>query len=193
MTVAALYVSRHGPYMAMAGVDPWTIDRDATKYAGPWPVVAHPPCGHWGRYHQRAHDDGRTGPIAVEQVRRFGGVLEHPRDSKLWRHCGLPRPGEFPDEFGGYSVKVNQYDFGHAAVKRTWLYVVGCSELPPRPVPRPLPRWPEGSPMSRRGMLECMSKIQRILTPPAFAEWLVEVATRSAATERKYFGNLLQV
>lgn len=111
MRCAALYIDeRRGPYAAMRGVDAWGIERDATRYAGPWPVVAHPPCGHWGRYAHRCHDDGHTGPIAVTQVRRWGGVLEHPRDSKLWRECGLPMPGWLPDEFGGYTIEVFQRD-----------------------------------------------------------------------------------
>jgi hypothetical protein len=180
--IAALYVSKHGPYMTMPNVDPWTADRDATQYAGPWPVVAHPPCGHWGRYHQKAHDDGRTGPVAVEQVRRFGGVLEHPKDSKLWNHCGLPYPGGFPDEHGGYSIAVNQYDWGHRASKATWLYIVGCPTVPPRPPVLPPPVYPD-TPGKTRGMLERLSKIQRSLTPPAFAEWLVSIA-RSVPTAK---------
>ena len=44
-TVAALYVQTRGVYYGVDGVDAWGLpDRDAREYAGPWPVVAHPPC-----------------------------------------------------------------------------------------------------------------------------------------------------
>jgi hypothetical protein len=173
--VAALYVdTARGPYQSIPGVDCWGIERDATQYAGPWPVVAHPPCGHWGRYFYRAHDDGHTGPIAVDQVRRWGGVLEHPRASRLWTHCGLPRPGDLPDEWGGWSAEIEQGDWGHRAQKPTWIYVVGAGSLPPMPPRRP----PPVRTGRARGVLEVMSKAQRHLTPPAFAAWLVEIAAR---------------
>ena len=48
--IAALYVQSNGVYADLAGVDPWYEARDARTYAGPWPVVAHPPCARWGRY-----------------------------------------------------------------------------------------------------------------------------------------------
>lgn len=48
--IAALYVARGGCYFGLPDVDPWGEERDARKYAGPWPVVAHPPCERWGRY-----------------------------------------------------------------------------------------------------------------------------------------------
>lgn len=189
--IAALYVdSQRGPYPAL-GADCWDVARDATQYAGPGPVVAHPPCGHWGRYAHRAHDDGHTGPIAVVQVRAFGGVLEHPRASRLWTVCGLPRPGGLPDAYGGYTIEVYQRDWGHLADKPTWLYVVGVSpsDLPPRPPATP-PRqaWTPSRrvldpdrlnsprPRGARGIVECMSKTQRHLTPPAFAAWLLSIA-----------------
>ncbi len=191
--IAALYIdAKRGPYTTIPGVDAWGIERDATQYAGPWPVVAHPPCGHWGRYAHRCHDDGHTGPIAVRQVRQFGGVLEHPRDSKLWRECGLPLPGWLPDEFGGYTIEVFQRDWGHRADKPTWLYIVGVErcDLPPMPAPQPprqawtpsrrvldAGRLESSRPRGARGIVECMSKNQRHLTPDGFAAWLVATAT----------------
>jgi len=48
--IAALYVETGGPYFGVEGVDPWDATRDAREYAGPHPVVAHPPCKRWGRY-----------------------------------------------------------------------------------------------------------------------------------------------
>ena len=50
MTVAALYVETGGCYFGLADVDPWDQARDARAYAGPHPVVAHPPCERWGRF-----------------------------------------------------------------------------------------------------------------------------------------------
>lgn len=48
--IAALYVLPDGPYAGLEGVEVWDEARDARTYAGPWPVVAHPPCQRWGRY-----------------------------------------------------------------------------------------------------------------------------------------------
>lgn len=185
-TVAALYVDRErGPYRAIHGVDVWDEARDASRYAGPWPVVAHPPCGPWGRLR---HMCGAAllaqewlGPLAVEQVRTWGGVLEHPADSKLWQACNMPRPGGLPDASGGFTLAIEQWFWGHEAVKPTWLYVVGAS-VPPMP-PRPTTARPASGGIEARkrdpklrSMVERMSANKRHLTPPAFAEWLVELA-----------------
>jgi hypothetical protein len=50
VVIAALYVETGGCYYGLPDVDPWDLARDARTYAGPWPVVAHPPCERWGRY-----------------------------------------------------------------------------------------------------------------------------------------------
>ncbi len=175
--IAALYVDvRRGPYAAL-GLDCWGEDRDAKLYAGPGPVIAHPPCGPWGKYAHRCHQDPSCGPAAVEAVRRWGGVLEHPAHSKLWRHCQLPSPGEFPDAHGGWTLEVRQRDWGHEANKRTWLYIVGT---PPQAVPEmPPPGPPAKTYRKASGRLatavENMSRYRRHLTPPAFARWLIEL------------------
>ena len=192
MKAAALYIdTKRGPYAAMPDVDAWGVERDATTYDGDLPVIAHPPCAAWGRYAHKAIDDGSTGPVAVAQVRKHGGVLEHPRDSKLWQACGMPRPGELPDAWGGFTILVHQRDWGHRADKPTWLYIVGASSIPDLPTPQP-PReaWIDakrsltddlanpGRRRGTRGIIERMSKTQRHLTPLPFAEWLVDLASR---------------
>lgn len=45
--IAALFVATGGCYFGLPEVDPWDEKRDARLYAGPWPVVAHPPCARW--------------------------------------------------------------------------------------------------------------------------------------------------
>ena len=131
--MAALYIDLSlGPYPKIAGLDCWGWsskdgaqqsllfrDRDATLYSGPYPVIAHPPCGPWGRFswNYKGGEGSRNCAIrAVEQVRSFGGVLEHPANSKLWIDQTLPEPNTDPDRFGGYTVRVNQCDWGHPAV-----------------------------------------------------------------------------
>lgn len=183
--VVALYVDPRGPYPALVA-EYYEAERDARSYAGPWPVVAHPPCGPWGRlrYLCKSHDEAVHGPIAVELVRRFGGVLEHPLGSALWRACDIPQPGELPDQWGGRCFAVNQVAWGHPCPKPTWLYTVGVA---PRVVVDGIrsggtpthritsgPRYHERPSASRR---------LRRLTPPAFAAWLVELAASARRSE----------
>jgi hypothetical protein len=142
VTVAALYVQRDGVYWDLPGVDPWDEARDARGYDGPWPVVAHPPCARWcrlaglveARWGHKRGDDGGTFTRALEQVREFGGVLEHPAYSKAWQAFDLPKPplhGGWVRGFcGGWSSRVEQGRYGHAAKKATWLYAFGASSLP---------------------------------------------------------------
>lgn len=141
--VVALYIDPRGPYPALLGdAYCWDEARDARRYDGTAPVVAHPPCGPWGRLrHLNRNQIAELAVLAVARVRANGGVLEHPANSRLWDACLLPRPGELPDQFGGYSVAVNQSDWGHCARKPTWLYLVRVprAALTPPPIPRPSP------------------------------------------------------
>ena len=141
--IAALYVTKNGAYYGLENIDPWPIDRDARNYNGPHSVIAHPPCTRWGRFwhgspakpHQfRLGDDGGCFASALTSVRKFGGVLEHPADSRAWAAFGLakpPRSGGWvrADDLGGYTCCVEQGHYGHISRKATWLYTVGC-QLP---------------------------------------------------------------
>lgn len=141
--IAALYVDADGCYTNLPGVDAWTEAHDARLYTGPYPVVAHPPCKRWGRFfhgstrkpHQhRVGTDKGCFASALTAVRNWGGVLEHPADSRAWDWFGLakpPRSGGWvkADSFGGYTCYVEQGFYGHLARKGTWLYACGV-DLP---------------------------------------------------------------
>lgn len=178
--IAALYVQVPGAYTGLPGVDPWGEARDARRYTGPHPVVAHPPCARWGRYwhgspsksHQFAlGDDGGCFEAALEAVRRWGGVLEHPSTSLAFKYYGItatpPAGGGWVsvDDRGGFMAQVDQGHYGHVAPKPTWLYVVGRG--------RPELRW---GPSEAAGRVEKMSKIGRAATPPEFRDLLVGIA-----------------
>ena len=165
--VAALYVEPRGPYPALVA-DWFDEARDARTYRGPGPVVAHPPCGPWSklrRFCTLPEEQRLLALLAVEQVRTFGGVLEHPAGSLLWREAGLPVPESmFSDQYGGRSYEVAQGDYGHAAPKLTWLYAV---RLGPCPFRSSLFRTDPG------GRVESIGKFARKATPPEFAAALV--------------------
>lgn len=140
--IAALYVQTNGCYYGLPDVDPWDIHRDARKYDGPWPVVAHPPCARWCRLaglvekrwgHKRGQDDGCFA-AALASVRKWGGVLEHPAYSDAWSAFLLPAPpnsgGWVRGICGGWACHVEQHRYGHLAKKATWLYAFGVEPLP---------------------------------------------------------------
>lgn len=201
MTVAALFVEDGGVYFGLEGVDPWPESRDARKYAGPHPVVAHPPCQRWGKFwwgspgtevRFRMGDDGGAFASALWAVRTFGGVLEHPEASKAWRWFGLAKPDYSggwtrADFAGGWTCHVEQGHYGFSARKPTWLYVNGDEP--------PSLKWGPSDPPSRVGRqgirggkrgtltqssIAWMTKRERCATPPAFRDLLLSIA-RSAS------------
>jgi hypothetical protein len=204
--IAALYVEPAGAYIGVPGVDPWHEARDARLYAGPYSVVAHPPCQRWGRYwggapktwpRLKKGDDGGCFAAALAAVRRFGGVLEHPEASSAWAHHGLnnpPRSGGWVSAgfCGGWTCCVEQGAYGHAARKATWLYAFGVELLPSLrwgPAPGDFVRLEDGfhSADERRravktGACQRLSKRQRAATPPEFRDLLLSIA-RSAQAE----------
>lgn len=139
MVVAALFVDPKGCYSELDGVDMWPEERDARKYSGPHPVVAHPPCNVWCRLAKLIHfklrtektipgNDGGCFASALESVNKYGGVLEHPCGSLAWRWHGLrpppPKPGWYRSG-QGWTCRVWQSAYGHPANKSTWLYYRG--------------------------------------------------------------------
>lgn len=196
--IAALYVATGGCYFGLPDVDPWDEARDARLYAGPWPVVAHPPCERWGRYwsggpsarvRRELGDDNGCFAAALAAVRTWGGVLEHPEASHAWRRYGLigpPRGGSWQTagDWTGWTCCVEQGAYGHRARKATWLYASRC-ELP-------ILQWraegefvrlddgfhskEERARAVKTGARQRLSMRQRLATPTAFRDVLLAMA-----------------
>lgn len=206
MIVAALFVATGGCYFNLPDVDPWDVKRDARLYAGPHPVVCHPPCERWGRYwfggpsarvRRTKGDDGGCFRAALDAVRKWGGVLEHPEASAAWATFGLAAPPKcggwiMGDFVGGWTCCVEQGHYGHGARKATWLYVHGVTP--------PLLKWGRSTARQRldagfhsrqeraaaRGrkvdgsVIERLSKVQRTATPLPFRDLLLSIARGEA-------------
>ena len=184
MTVAALFVTPRSVYKSMHDVDCFDSGRDARTFDLRCPVVAHPPCRSWGNlahFAKPREDERDLAWWAMHVVRHCGGVLEHPITSKLWHEAGCLTPG-VRDRFGGVLVTLHQLWFGHRAQKATGVYIVG-----------PVPDLPAPSGVATRQIgggskclknnprqLQNMSAGERMSTPPAFAEWLVNAARAAA-------------
>lgn len=184
--VAVLFARADSHYKAIPGCDVWDAERDARKWPGGAPVVAHPPCRAWGRLRNFAkprEDEPALGLFAVDAVRTWGGVLEHPAYSSLWIFRGLPAPGQV-DEFGGRTLAAPQRWWGHRADKETWFYVVGAAprDWPEIPLSfEPASRYVAAKSGRRKGSpgwMPDMDTAEREMTPPALASWLVELASR---------------
>lgn len=143
-TVAALYVETDGCYFGLPDVDAWDIGRDARRYAGPYPIVAHSPCGPWGRYasshpilgsnyREAGQDDGCFASM-LKNLLAFGGVAEHPAHSKAWDAFGIAKPphkGGWIQSGPFWTCHVEQGHYGHFSRKPTWLLYYGFGKRPP--------------------------------------------------------------
>lgn len=186
--VAVLFARRDSIYKTFPECDVWDEDRDATRWPGGSPVIAHPPCRAWGKlFYFAKPEPGEKdlGLFAADQVRQFGGILEHPKDSKLWPAAGLPRPGQV-DSFGGWTLPISQHWWGHKAEKLTWLYIVGINplDLPDMPlrlgdashvIAQSRMRRIDGTRLRKgqAGWRPEVTKAEREHTPPLLAKWLV--------------------
>lgn len=181
--VSALFVRKDSIYKEL-GIDCWDIERNALNWAGGNSIIAHPPCRAWGQLSHMAKPrpgEKELAFFAIDMIRKYGGVLEHPRASRLWPEY-LPMPGNV-DKFGGYSISVDQFWWGHKAKKSTLLYIVGCPirELPAMPMNFDALQYTVSSKIKKksgRRILKEIPKSEREATPVDFAKWLIEVASR---------------
>lgn len=188
--IAALFVRYGGVYYGLDDVEPWGWpNRDAREYAGPHPVVAHPPCDRWSqmnnvnaaRWGYKLGDDGGCFLAALTAVRTWGGVLEHPAETAAFKTYGIPRPQRgvwtLTDD-GDHITEVDQAAYGHRARKRTWLL---CSRHPKSP---PALDWEIHRGTHQIGgfdvTLPQLPRRERARTPIAFRDVLMAIARGTA-------------
>jgi len=182
-SVTALFVRSDSIYKRL-GVDSYDQERDARNYPGRGPIIAHPPCKSWGRLRHLATvspDQHELARLAVAMVRQYGGVLEHPSGSKLWEDQKLPLGPEL-DQYGGFTLSVNQFWWGHKAQKRSLLYFVGCNpvDLLASPIRFDAVLYTVAQRTTSNNStykLKEISKADRERTPINFARWLIICAS----------------
>lgn len=185
--VAALFVESKGIYPTLLE-NWWNETKDARLYRGPFPVVCHPPCQRWSilapliesMHGYRVGDDGGCFASALQSVRRYGGVLEHPAETFAWRHFDLVRPatvGWTRCNQLEWVCEVWQSAYGHLAAKRTWLFYCGST----RPSELRWDRFPGSHQVARlpnkNGITKpSLNSYAAIASPIDFAECLIELA-----------------
>jgi hypothetical protein len=119
-------------------------------------------------------DEKQLAYFALAQVRLNGGILEHPAGSRLWKEAPLPL-GDNVDEFGGFTIEIDQFDFGHVAHKNTKLYICGITKdkLPPMP-PKNLSSTDRSICGNVKGTKRC-TQYQREYTPDDLINWMTKV------------------
>lgn len=188
--VSVLFARADSIYKTIPGCDVWDADRDAMKWKGGTPIVAHPPCRAWGKlsWNAKPRDGEKEYALwSVRQIRCYGGVLEHPEGSGVWLAAMLPQVGK-RDSYGGWTLPIRQFDFGHKAEKKTWLYICGCDvdDIPNIPIRQGNPthmvnrkvKRADGSriKMGDHDYKPEVSRAEREHTPVMLAQWLVDLA-----------------
>jgi hypothetical protein len=176
-SISVLFTENGSIYYDL-GLDCWDINRDAMLYDRNNTIIAHPPCRLFGRLFKFSTAPGcerLLGVFSVLMAQKYGGIVEQPAGSKLWKLCNISRSTK-PDKYGGYVINVQQNWFGYACKKSTDLYIVGCPLKKLPEIPLNFNAIEYGINKTKFGLKE-YSKKARSTTTYDFAKWLVEVAT----------------
>ena len=186
--IAVLFARKDSRYKSMEGFDVYDIDRDARNYVGSYPVITHPPCRAWGMLSHMAnprHDEKDLAWFSLKKVRENGGILEHPKGSRFFKEAGCPDVGEGYDEFGGFTILIDQFDFGHVAHKNTKLYICGIKieELPLLPE-KNMSTTDRSICGNVKGTKRC-TQYQREYTPDGLIKFMSDICNKIIDKQRK--------
>jgi hypothetical protein len=199
--VAVLFAMPDGIYAGWPWIDLWDEARDARNYNGNAPVIAHPPCQLWGKMahvnfsrwggeHNKPGNDGGCFESAFKSVNCFGGVLEHPANSKAFAAYGIAKPVKhgWVKSGDGWVCEVWQSAYGHKANKATWLYFRGHKKPFELNWNRPVGTHQIGY-QDKRGKAKnkpTLNKREANSTPIMFRDELLRLALFSTAGEQKW-------
>lgn len=163
--ISVLFARRDSIYKQL-DCDVWDQDRDVRNYQGTGPVICHPPCRLWGRMAHWTTNVDQMEHLwpwwCVDLIDKYGGVLEHPITSKVWKRINP-------------TTVVDQFWWGHRAEKRTGLYIKGV--IPPIPFSMERPSYCVHNSKNQIGTTRQrpeITKAEREHTPVDFAKWLIE-------------------
>lgn len=173
--ISILFTQKNSVYQQLKQ-DCWNIEKNALSWPGGNPIIAHPPCRLWGTLRGLAkHTPGEKylAVWSINQIRKWGGILEHPRNSRLWTYLKLPKPGSY-DEYGGWTLNIQQNWFGHKCRKNTFLYIKGISpgSIPDYPISLNAITHIIGG--GKNPSKKQMGKKENESTPIEFAKWLIK-------------------
>lgn len=175
--VSVLYTQTKSIYDQLQ-VDTYNRERDAKSYRGTGSIICHPPCRKWSKIHGLSKGPIEEKNLAIHaliMVRLYGGILEHPKGSKLWREWNIIQPG-YIDEYGGWTLNIDQFWWGHKCKKNTTLYIVGIHPREIPTIPYKLDAITHNIGGKKPGLKQ-MGKKENEATPIEFAKWLIKIAT----------------
>lgn len=134
-SIKVYFVANRSNYKKVNGFDCYDEKRNALLFPPVEPAIYHPPCRLFSKlrcFSNAPVSEKWCAYWAMYFVRVYGGVVEHPFDSQIWKIHGISQVNVV-DEFGGFWLVVDQHWFGFPTRKRTGLYIVG---ILPKNVPR---------------------------------------------------------
>jgi hypothetical protein len=132
--IPVLFVHSKSNYKKDIDFDCYDEKRNALNFNSNQAVITHPPCRLFSRLKgltQAPETEKQFASFSLDLVRKNGGILEHPFDSSFWKLNNIVKPG-YIDEFGGFTLLINQSWFGYYTHKKTLLYIVG---IKPKDIP----------------------------------------------------------
>lgn len=118
--IPVLFVQKNSNYYNFDFFDCYDEKRNAFNYYGRQPGIYHPPCRLFSKLKSfsTAHiSEKKCAFFSLDRVRMFGGILEHPRQSTLFKQGDFNLDGSV-DKYGGFLRSVNLSWFGYPAEKK---------------------------------------------------------------------------